>query len=121
MQGGAVTNVLEKSLGWLGITPGGYPSGPAVLRHTALRNAIKGTALNIKAFTHGTAAAPVLRYRVKGASSWTTVTLTRTRAGVWQGTIPASAVTTKGVQYFLTAGSARDPFTADLPHFVAVG
>jgi M6 family metalloprotease-like protein len=121
VQGGAVTSVLEKSLGWLGVTPGGYPSGPAVLRHTALRNAIKGTVLNIKAFTHGTSAAPVLHYRVKGDSSWTNVTLTTSRAGVWQGTIPASAVTTKGVQYYLTVGTARDPFTADVPHFVAVG
>jgi M6 family metalloprotease-like protein len=121
VQGGAVTDVLGSSLRWLGVAPGGYPSGPAVVRHTAIRNAIKGTALAIKAFTHGTSAAPVLHYRVKGAASWTTLTLTRSRAGVWQGTVPASAVTTKGVQYYLTAGSARDPFTADLPHFVAVG
>ena len=29
-------------------------------------------------------------------------------------------MTTRGVQYYLTAGSARTPFTAGLPHFVAV-
>jgi M6 family metalloprotease-like protein len=120
VQGAAVTDVLGRSLSWLGVQPGGYPSGPAVLRHTSLRNAVKGAPLAVKAFTVGTTAAPVLHYRVKGAASWTTVTLARSRTGVWQATIPASAVTTRGVQYFLTAGSARDPFTADLPHFVAV-
>jgi hypothetical protein len=90
------------------------------VRHTAIRNAIARTALTVKAFTHGTSAAPVLHYRVPGARAWTTVTLTRSRAGVWQAVIPASAVTTRGVQYYLTAGSARTPFTAGLPHFVAV-
>jgi hypothetical protein len=121
VSGAAITTVLERSLGWLGVAPGGYPSGPAVLRHTAIRNAVEGTPLTVKAFTHGTSAAPVLRYRVKGASTWTAVTLTHSRAGVWQAVIPGSAVTTRGVQYSLSVGSARAPFTADLPHFVAVG
>jgi M6 family metalloprotease-like protein len=120
VSGAAVATVLQKSLRWLGVAPGGYPSGPAVVRHTAIRNAIARTALTVKAFTHGTSAAPVLHYRVPGARAWTTVTLTRSRAGVWQAVIPASAVTTRGVQYYLTAGSARTPFTAGLPHFVAV-
>jgi hypothetical protein len=46
--------------------------------------------------------------------------MTQARPGVWQATIPAAVVRAAGVEYSLTAGSARDPFTPDLPHFVSV-
>jgi hypothetical protein len=61
-----------------------------------------------------------LRYRAHGASTWTTVRMTQARPGVWQATIPAAVVRAAGVEYSLSVGSARDPFTPDLPHFVSV-
>lgn len=118
VQGAEVARVLERSLAWFGVTPGGYRSSGAVLRHTAVRSAISGTTVPVKAFTTGPA--PTLRFRTHGARSWTTVRMTRTAPGVFHAVIPASAVRTNGVEYFLAAGGARDPFTAELPHYISV-
>ena len=44
-----LARVLERSLAWLGVTPGGYrPPDAPVLRHTAVRSAVARTAVPIK-------------------------------------------------------------------------
>lgn len=123
VNGADAASVLQRALGWLGANPGGYRApGAPVIRHSAIRNAVSGRPLVVKAFTTGLrTGAPVLTFRQHGAAKLFQVTMTQTRAGVWQATIPGQYVKTVGVDYIITAGSARDPITVDLPHYVAVG
>ena len=121
LAGDDVATVLSRSLTWLGVEPGGYTTPPgAVIRHTAVRNVLANTDVAVKAFVVGTSEPPTLSYHAKGADAFATVAMTPGQPGVWQATIPADVVTSDGVEYFVTAGAATDPFTAGLPHFVAV-
>lgn len=121
LAGDDVATVMSRTLTWLGIEPGGYatPSG-AVIRHTAVRNVLANADVAVKAFVVGTSETPTLSYRTKGAGAFVTVPMTEGQPGVWQATIPAAVVTSDGVEYFVSAGAASDPFTEGLPHFVAV-
>jgi hypothetical protein len=121
LAGDDVASVMSKTLSWLGVEPGGYTAPTsAVIRHTAVRNALANTDVAVKAFVVGTSETPTLSYRVKGTESFVSVPMTEGQPGVWQATIPADAVTPAGVEYFLSAGTASDPFSAGLPHFIAV-
>jgi hypothetical protein len=91
-----------------------------VIRHTGVQQSLAGAAIPINAYVVGTTAAPSLFYRSHAGGNFVKVTMTKSQAGVWQATIPADAVTTNGVEYYLTVGSTRDPLPSTVNHFVAV-
>jgi hypothetical protein len=118
---GTVT-LLERALGWLGVSGAAYPASPApVLRHTSVRSSISGAPIEVIAFVRGARSTPTVTYRRHGHVEVFTIPMTRGRAGVFQATIPGDVVGVDGVDYVISAGTARSPFTRDLPHFVSVG
>jgi hypothetical protein len=117
------TSVLERSLGWLGVTGGGY-SAPAraVVRHAAVRNAVSGQKIEIIAYvTGGGVPGATLSYRIHGNPQLFTVAMTRGRNGAFQATIPASAVNINGIDYVISAGNGRSPASPELSNYISVG
>ena len=119
----AVVNVLERSLGYLGVTGGGYPQpAKTVVHHAAVRNAVAGAKVEIIAFVSGGGIpTPTLSYRRHGDGAFVTIPMAQGRRGVFQATIPGDAVRVDGVDYVINAGAGRSPFTNELRHYISVG
>jgi hypothetical protein len=115
--------VLERTLGWLGVSGGGY-SAPsrAVVHHAAVRNAVSGQKIEIIAVVSGGGTpGATLTYRIHGSPQLVTVPMARGRNGAFQATIPASAVNVNGIDYVVSAGGGRSPASSELSHYISVG
>src|SRR3954453_8741589 len=57
--GANAVSVISRTLGWLGVTPGGYPIPTnAVIRHTGVQQSFAGAAIPINAYVVGTTLTP---------------------------------------------------------------
>lgn len=99
--------------------PGGDTTPPAI-SHTPIANGqTAAQAVTITAsITDGAGvSAATVFYRTTGMGSYTQLSMVRISGNTWQAQIPGTAVTTAGVQYYITATDpsnnvGRDPATA---------
>ncbi len=98
-----------------------------VLKHSPVTSAKAGTAVSISATATDNigVTAVTLNYRITGADLYTTVNMTTgVSEALYTATIPASAVTAAGVEYYITAGDADGNIsysgTALLPNRISV-
>ncbi len=78
------------------------------LSHTAVSAASSGQAITISATLSDNVGvqSATLFYRLGGAASFTSSAMTNTSGSTWQGTIPASFITGRGAEYYLSAADA---------------
>jgi hypothetical protein len=124
-----VIEVVQGALDNFGVATGTYTvdTPEPVLYHAQVLNRVSGIDTPIKAISLGGDSTPVtLSYRHHGIGDYVVSTLSPgDHAGSFQGTIPGSAVTPDGVDYFLKAGTAStyDPRLArdgSLAHAIGV-
>jgi competence ComEA-like helix-hairpin-helix protein len=78
---------------------------PPTISHTAVTQANEGTALAISATitdASGVRSAKLF-YRARGAAVWTSTAMAKGTGEIWTATIPASVVTSVGVDYYIEA------------------
>jgi hypothetical protein len=102
----------------------GSPTTPVVNVYTQpVRDARKGDPIPIMAMAQG-ADEVILNYRLKGGSSFIKVPMTKVDAQEWKAEIPAWAVTSLGVQYYILAKKGPDRYssegTKDDPYLIQV-
>ncbi len=88
-----------------------------------VREARKGDPIPIMAMAEG-AGEVILNYRLKGGSSFIKVPMTKVDAQEWKAEIPAWAVTSLGVEYYILAKKGPDRYssegTKDDPYLIQV-
>ena len=97
-----------------------------VLTHSVIKKAKMNTRITVSADASDNIAVSgvVLYYRTAGAEKFKSVDMMNTSGTRYVGTIPASAVTADGVEYYLAAsdedGNIRYSGTEQLPNFIEV-
>jgi MYXO-CTERM domain-containing protein len=84
---------------------------PPAISHTPIGNSqIAGQPVDITAdiTDGGGVTAASVYYRVTGGGAYTPVSMAKISGNTWQGQIPASAVTTAGVEYYIRATDANN-------------
>ncbi|MFT3697138.1 MAG: hypothetical protein QM831_28610 [Kofleriaceae bacterium] len=90
------------------------------VRHVAPADAIAGTSLELVAEASPTIPALHAHVRTSGTQEFHDIELVRRDDAKWIATVPADAVATPGLEYYLTAGDAAVFATPDWPHTVEV-
>jgi hypothetical protein len=117
---------LRKILDHFGVPAAAKPLRPSgrVIYTSAVRDSVSGHKVAITAVVLGGTGTvtPQLFYRRHDLGSFYSVPMKPGgEAGTWVAAIPARAVTPDGVDYYLTAGSARSPYGGGrLYHSIAV-
>ena len=123
---GQTVTLLGKVLDHFGVAAGSAPLRPTkrTIYTTAIRDTVSHQKVPITAVVLGGTGTvtPQLSYRRHNQGSFTTVAMKPGSApGTWVGSIPASAVTPAGVDYYLSAGKVRSPYGGKpLYHSIAV-
>ncbi len=89
------------------------PNQPPVVTHTPIAPQPEGQAITIEASItdDGGAADARLHYRRGGDAGFSMVAMTLTSGSSYQGAIPGSAVTSRGVEYFIAASDSDNAQT----------
>jgi M6 family metalloprotease-like protein len=117
--------VLRKVMRHFGV-PTGKPLRPAkrIVYSTSVRDSVSGKAVTVTAVVlGGKNATPRLYFRRHALGKFYSVAMRAGAVpGTWVGTIPARAITSDGVDYYLRSGAARSPYTGGkrLWHSIAV-